>query len=78
MNDITDSMDMSLSRLRETVKDREAWCVAVHGVTKSQTRLSNSTTATTKIPRDLLLEVSRKWMLNVCLVMAVNGGRTWK
>ena len=41
MNDITDSMDMILSRLRETVKDREAWCVAVHGVTKSQTRLSD-------------------------------------
>ena len=71
-------MDVNLSKTWEMVEDREAWCVAVHEVTKSQTRLSNSTTATTKIPRDLLLEVSRKWMLNVCLVMAVNGGRTWK
>ena len=34
MDDIMDSMDMSLSNLREIVKDREAWCAAVHGVTK--------------------------------------------
>ena len=38
---ITDSMDISLSRLQETVKDREAWHAAVHGVVKSQTQLSN-------------------------------------
>ena len=40
MDDITDSMDMSLSNLQETVKDREAWCASVNGVAKSQTRLS--------------------------------------
>ena len=41
LDGISDSMDMSLSNLQEMVKDREAWRVAVHGVTKSQTQLSD-------------------------------------
>ena len=50
LDGVTDLMDMSLVELRELVMDREAWHAVVHGVTKSQTQLSDQTELTEKIP----------------------------
>ena len=52
LDGITDSMDMSLNKLQEMVKDREAWRAAVHEVTKSWTQLSNWTELNDKIATD--------------------------
>ena len=65
MDDITDSMHMSLSKLWEMVKDRKAWHAAVHGLAKSQTRLSNRTTKRVS-------EV--KWALESITMNKASGG----
>ena len=49
LDGITDAINRNLGKLHETVRDREAWHAAVHGVTKSQIRLGDSTTTTTKL-----------------------------
>ena len=59
LDGITDSVDMSLSKLRELVMDRKAWCAAAHGVAKSQTRLSDWTELTPKI--QCLNPPSQRW-----------------
>ena len=59
LDDITDSMDMSLSKLQEIVKDKEAWCAAIHGVTKSWLKRLNNSNKTEKILKSKIYSLER-------------------
>ena len=77
LDGITDSMDMSLSQLQELVMDREAWHAAIHGVTKSQTQLSNWTELSKTVLDSLqwmMMDLSELiYNFRICFYVSVRG-----
>ena len=73
LDGITDSMDMSLSKLQELVKDREVWCAAVHGVEKSHTRLRDGTHWTLDFPSGAVVKNRMLESNNVLIYIFLMG-----
>ena len=70
LDSITDSMDVNVSKLRETVKDREAWCAAVHGVTKIGHDLETEQKALSTVPDiSKMLAVIISYFMNLIVVI---------
>ena len=76
LDDITDSMDMSLSKLWELVMDREAWRTAVHGVSKSWTRLGDSAT-NNREHRDITLPTKVRLVKGMVFPVVMYGCESW-
>ena len=77
LDGITDSMDVSLSELREFVMDREAWCAAIRGVAKSQTRLSETERLHFQFSLSTIGEGNGNALQCSCLENPRDGGAWW-